>query len=257
MPPEHHPTDVDDPPASEVVEFGGEPPTTRRRFRPAGLGRSLATDRRVVPLAAALGAVALLASLVSEWQLTTVDPEVFGGEAGSHPIPTDVIDLGALGTGYLVGLFPLVAAVVLTMFGPPAGRRWVRLAGLSIGGTLLALLFATAASLGDQSRPVPEVYTLQFDENQVQFAYGRGLWCAAAGVLLAMVALYLADRRPVTAPATGAAAPAALQDEPPWTWRRPPAAREEPAADQPLELTVGPAKPFTLLGDGRDEPDRS
>jgi hypothetical protein len=257
MPPEHHPTDIGDPPAGGVVELGGDPPTTRRRFRPADLGRSLAADRRVVPLAAALGAVALLASLVSEWRLTTVDPEVFGGETGAHPIPTDVTDLGALGSGYLVGLFPLVAAVVLTIFGPPAGRRWVRLAGLSVGGTLLALLFATAASLGDQSRPVPGFYTLQFDANQVQFSYGRGLWCAAAGVLLAMVALYLADRRRVTAPAAGGAPPTAAVDESPWTWRRPPAPREEPAADQPLELTVGPAKPFTLQSDDRDEPDRS
>ena len=250
MPPEHHRTDVEDPTAGEVVEFGGDPPPARRSWYPAGLGRSLAADRRMVPLAAVLGAVALLASLVSEWQITTVDAEEFGG---AHPVRTDVIDLGTLGTAFLVGLFPLVVAVVLTMFGPPAARRWVRLTGLSIGGTLLGLLFATAASLGDQSRPAPELFTMQFDENQVQFGYGRGLWCAVVGVLLAMLALYLVDRRPRTADA----APTPAEDEPPWVWRRPPAAHPEPAADQPLELTVGPAKPFTLLGDDRDEPDRT
>ncbi|WP_433299387.1 hypothetical protein ACQP2F_46040 [Actinoplanes sp. CA-030573] len=255
MPPEHDPIDLGLPPAGEVVEFGGDEPAPRRRWNVSGVGRSLATDRRVVPLTAALAAVAGVASLISEWQVTTVDPEVFGNGAGARPIATDVTDLGALGTGYLVGMFPLVAAVVLTLFGPPAGRRWVRLIGLSVGGTMLALLFATAASLGDQSRPVPSLYTLQFDENQVQWSYGRGLWCAAAGVALAMVVLYLADRHRPAPPIARQSAPPPEEAE--WSWRRPPAPREEPPPDQPLELTVGPAKPFTSFGDDRDKPTRS
>jgi len=195
MPTEHRPIDLDlppaAPPADDVVEFGDDAPPSRRRWSTAGLGRALVTDRRVVPLTAALGAVALLASLISEWQITTVDSEMFGGEVGTHPIPTDITDLGALGAAYLVGLFPLVCAVVLSLFGPAAGRRWARLAGMSVAGTMLALLFATASSLGDQSRTISNLYTLQFDKDQVQFTYGRGLWCAVAGVSLAIVALYL------------------------------------------------------------------
>jgi len=264
MPPEHRPIDLDTPPASsppsapgEVVEFGGDAPVSRRRWQPSL--RALATDRRVVPLTALLGAVAVLASLISEWQVTTVDAEEFTGGIGPHPVHTGLVDLGALGTAYLIGLFPLVAAVVLTMFGPMAARRWARLGGFCAGGTLLAVLFATAASLGSESRVVPNLYRMQFDKDQVQIAYGRGLWCAAAGVVLAMLALYLADRHQPTVEATpsrpGAAPPVA--DEPVWGWRRPPAAREEAAPNQPLELTVAPAKPFTSLGDDRDRPGRS
>lgn len=267
MPPEYRPIDLDPPPAGaadtepaagEVLEFGADAPRSRRRWNTAGLGRALITDRRAVPLAAGLGAVAVLASLVSEWQVTTVDSQEFGGEVGAHPIPTDVIDLGAFGTAFLVGLFPLVFAVVLTMFGPAAGRRWARLGGLSVGGTLLGLLFATVTSLGGESRTLPTIAALQFDQSQVQVAYGRGVWCAVAGVLLAMAALYLADRhQPVVPSAPASAETPVVSDEPAWRWRRPPSPREEQPTEQPLELTVGPAKPFTSLGDDRDKPSRS
>src|SRR4051812_48285587 len=180
MPPEHRPIELDNPP-TPVVEFGGDAPVSRRRWPPSGYFRALATDRRVVPLTALLGAVAVLASLISEWQVTTVDSQEFTGSGGPHPGPTTLLDPGALGTPYLIGLFPLVAAVVFTLFGPAAGRRWARLAGLCAGGTLLALLFATTASLGSDSRVVPYLYRTQFNKDQVQIAYGRGLWCAAAG----------------------------------------------------------------------------
>jgi hypothetical protein len=216
-----------------VVEFGTEKaPARRRRWIPSGVGRSLAADRRVVPLTAALAAVAVLASLISEWQVTTVDAAQFGGgETGTRAVPTSITDVGSLGAGFLTGLFPLVVAVVLVLFGPPAARRWVRLVGLSVGGTLLGLLLATAAALGDESRVVPELYN---DPYQIEIGYGRGLWCAAAGVLLAMVALYLSDR---SLPAD-------------WARRRPAASEDQQPVDEPLELTVGPAKPFTSFGDG-------
>ncbi|GIF25008.1 hypothetical protein Ate02nite_77380 [Paractinoplanes tereljensis] len=207
-------------------------------------------------MAAALGAVALLASLVSEWQVTTVDAAVFGSEndVGDRLVPTDLTDLGAFGAAILVGLFPLVVSVVLTMFGPPAGRRWARLAGLSVGGTLLGLLFALAVSLGGQSRVVPYLYSMSMNPDQMQIGYGRGLWCAFAGVGFAVLALYLADRH---TPAPVADEPAA--EEPPavWSWRRPSGADEQVVPDAPLELTVGPAKPFTLLRDDRDKPSGS
>jgi hypothetical protein len=257
MPPENEPIDLGAPPAEAVIEFGDEPPPSRR-WSATGFGRSLATDHRAVPLTAALAAVVLLVSLISEWQITTVHAEVFGGAVGAHPIATDVTDLGALGTGYLVGLFPMVLAVVLTMFGPAVGRRWAKLGGMSVGGTLLALLFATITSLGGESRTLPDLYTAQLDQDQVQFAYGRGVWCAVAGVLLAMVAIYLADRHQPVMPSPPASVEApVVSDEPAWRWRRPPSPREEQPTEQPLELTVGPAKPFTSLRDDRDKPSRS
>jgi len=242
-----------------VVEFGGDAPVSRRRWQPSEVLRALATDRRAVPLTALLGALAVLVSLISEWQVTTVDAEEFTGGVGPHAVSTGLIDLGALGSAYLIGLFPLAAAVVLTMFGPAAGRRWARLGGLCAGGTLLAVLFATTASLGSESRVVPNLYRMQFDKNQVQIAYGRGLWCAAAGVVLVMLALYLADRHQPRVPAPPSAsggAPPEVADESAWGWRRPPAVREEADPDQPLELTVAPAKPFTSWGDDRDKPNR-
>ena len=255
MPPE---TRIDlDPPAEQqaVVELGDVPPEPRRRWSATGLGRSLVADRRLVPLAAALGALCLLVSLVSEWQVTSVDGTLYGSsEAGNQLLPADVTDLGALGGAYLVGLFPLVAAVVLTMFGPLAGRRHLRLAGLSVGGTLLGLLVALVASLGAESRIVTRIYTIQLDDNQPDISYGRGLWCAFAGVLFAMLALYLADRH--TAAVLGHVAE---DDEEAdavavWSWRRP-GADDDHGPDEPLDLTVAPAKPFdpaTRLPKGRE-----
>jgi len=241
MPPEHQLNDLDAP--APVVEFG---PAPRRRWSVTGFGHGLTTDRRGVPLAAGLGAVALLASLVSEWQNTTVAASIGGdGDVGNRVLSTGVTDLGALGSAYLIGLFPLIAAVVLTIFGPPGGRRYTRLAGLSVGGTLAGLLLALAGSLSDQSRVVTELYTLTFDGDQMQVAYGRGLWCAGAGLSFMLLALYLSGR--VTPGAEEE--PAAI-----WTWRRPPGPRDEPGPEEPLELTVGPTQPFRPRGDDRDKP---
>lgn len=249
--PESRPIDLTPPPES-VVEFGAAEDKPRRRWSTSGFGRNLAADQRLVPVAAALGAVALIVSLVSEWQVTTVDAALYGENGvGDRLLPTDVTDLGALGSAYLIGLFPLVAAVVLTMSGPPAGRRYVRLAGLSVGGTLLGVLFALAASLGDQSRVVPQIYLLQLDDDEFSIGYGRGLWCALAGVTLAVLALYVADKH---LPGEDPGEPDDDEEATAiWTWRRPPA--QEPAGDdQPLELTVAPAKPFTSRSEDRDKP---
>jgi hypothetical protein len=250
MPAEPPPIDLDTPPPQAVVEFGPEP-APRRRWSTAGLGRSLAADRRLVPVAAALGAVAVLASLVSEWQVTTIDATINGGgEVGQRLLPTDVTDLGAIGTGYLVGLFPLVVIVILTLFGPSAGRRHLRLAGLSVGGTMLALLVAATASLAGESRALPRIWVLQLNDDGIVNTYGRGLWCAFAGVLLALLALHLADRH---LPVGG---DDAAVDDPPavWTWRRGPGSEDERGRDEERELTVAPAQPFTTPPPDRDKP---
>jgi hypothetical protein len=172
MPPDQQPASSAPPPPEAVVEFGTEPEEpsrpSRRRWHPAGVAASLAADRRVVPLAAVLGGVALFASLVSEWQITSIDTTAFGGiQSGLQPIPTDLIDLGSWGAGYLAGLFVLAGATVLALFGPAPGRRYARLIGLSTGGMLLALLAALAPTLDDISRTLGYVIRYQLDAGRV------------------------------------------------------------------------------------------
>lgn len=261
MPPDQPPMVA---PPESVIDFGGSPdaperPASRRRPSLAEFGASLARDRRVVPLAAALGGVALFASMVSEWQTTTIDTTVFSNEDGRQPIPTDLIALGGWAAGYLVGVFALVATTVLVLFGPPAGRRYARLTGLSVGGVLLAMLVALGPSLDDVSRTLGYVIRYQVERDQITVAAGRGLWCAVVGVLAVMVALYLAGRH--TAPTSSSATTA--PDEPvageeASFWRRPPRAttdEDDRAPAAPFDLTVGPATPFTpLTDDDRDKP---
>lgn len=260
MPAPQQPIELGTAPATEsVVEFGAAP-ERRRRWSSTGFLHHLAADRRLVPIAASLAAVVVFASLVSEWQLTTVDRAAFGGDAGAVQFPTDPSDLGVLGTGYLVGVFLLVPTVVLTMFGPPAVRRHARLIGLSLGGTLLGLVLALVVTLGEQSRTFPAIYNLDGGEGDVQVTYGRGMWCALAGVLFALLALHMAGRH---LPPEGSTAEAESSSSAPievWSWRRPPLDAEEdadPVVAESLELTVSPAKPFTSLTDDRDKPSRS
>lgn len=239
-----------------VIEFGSQsgPDRSARRWSVAGFGRALADDHRAVPLSAALGGVAAFASMVSEWQVTAVDGAALGGgEIGRKLLPADLADLGSFGAGYLAGLFLLVAAIVLTLFGPVAGRRYARLAGLGVGGTLLGLMLALTSVLGDQSRIVSRLYALELNTSQLQVSYGRGLWCGLFTVVAALVALYLSGRH---APE---AADAAALDTPDadevavWSWRRPRTRDEEAVPDAPFDLTVTSTTPFTTRGDDRDK----
>jgi hypothetical protein len=239
--------------AEAVVQFGPEQDaeSDERRVRPGAHLAELAGDRRVTPLAAALGGVALFGSLVSEWQITNVDGALWGeGEVG-RPLATTVADLGGWGGGYLAGLLLLVPAVVLTMFGPATGRRYARLIALSVGGSLLGMLAAIGSNLGDTSRIIGQVTGLE--DNQVTIKLGRGIWCAAAGVALILLAMYLAGRHLGVAPSQQSQAPA---EEPPaaWSWRRPASDESgEGPPDAPFDLTVAPAKPFTASLDNRDK----
>jgi hypothetical protein len=258
MPPDQPPVVA---PPESVIEFGPSPdesgrPASRRRRSLADFGLGVARDRRVVPLAAVLGGVALFASLVSEWQVTTIDTVVFNSEDGRQPIPSDLFDLGGWSAGYVVGVFVLVTATVLVLFGPPAGRRYARLAGLSVGGVLLAVLAALGPTLNDVSRTLGYVIRYQVQRSQYEVTDGRGLWCAVVGVLAVMVALYLAGRHTAPVVVSATDVPAEPLDEASF-WRRPHAATvddEDRPPDAPFDLTVGPTTPFTSLNDDRDKP---
>lgn len=250
------------PPPEHVVEFGTDPDEPRpphRRWNATEFATGLAADRRAVPLAAAVGTVALFASLMSEWQITVMDTTAFGeNRGGNRPLPAGIGELGAFGGGYLAGLFVLAGAMVLVLFGPRAGRPYARLLGLATGGVLLALLAALAGTLDDLSRAVDPVFTLDFDENELRLSYGRGLWCAFFGVAAVLLALHLAGRHlgtPVAVePAQEQAAPPAAAPVV-WSWRRPRAeGDDEQPPDAPLDLTVSSATPFTSLSDDRDKP---
>jgi hypothetical protein len=249
------PLEIDMTPPDEVVEFGAPAEPRRSRWNTTGLGRDLLADRRTVPLMAAVAALAGLVSVLSEWQVTALDPGSLGSiDVGERVLPSSLDDLGALGIGYVLGLFLVVPAVVLTLFGPPGGRRYARLAGLSVAGTQLGLLIAIASALSSQSYVIDPIYRIALEDNEPTLSYGRGLWCAFAAVLLALAALYLAARHWTAAPGTDEPSPVEeIEPDPVWSWRRPTGESDRPA-DQALDLTVGPSQPFTSLSDDRDRP---
>ena len=256
--PQQQPLEIDVTPPEAVVEFGPSRESRRPRWHPSGFGRDLVTDRRAVPLAAALAGLAAFVSVLSEWQITTLDASALGVEAGERILPSGIDDLGALGIGYVLSLFLVIPTVVLTLFGPPAGRRYARLAGLSIVGTQFGLLLAVAGALGSESYIIDPVYRVALDDNATTLAYGRGLWCAFAAVLLGLAALVLSGRHlPPAATASAARPPMQADDAEPdavWSWRRPPAVEGDPEEDEPLDLTVSPSQPFTRYSD--DDSDR-
>jgi hypothetical protein len=249
---------------ASVVQWGGD---TRgdRRNAVSQLLAGLVGDRRLVGLAAGLGAVALFASLISEWQITAVDGPTLGSEqVGAPLLPAGVGDLGAWGGGYLAGLFVLVASLVLLLAGPPGGRVYARLVGLSTGGVLLALLLALMSHLHDDSRALGSFFSAQLEDDKYAITYGRGGYCAVAGVAAVSLAMFLAGRHlpTMTYPAPGAAPAGAAQagavpdgaeQVVDWPWRRPAGDVDDESPDVPFELTVGPTTPFTTLSDDRPE----
>ena len=260
MPSQPPPAEIDVTPSEVVVEFGSEPdpvPSRKRRWDLSGTGRDLLADRRTVPLTAGLAALAALVSALSEWQVTTLEPNSLGVESAARVLSAGLDDLGALGIGYVLGLFLLVPVVVLTLFGPPATRLTFRLTGLSIAGTMFGILVAVAARTTSESYVIDPVYRVAFDQSETSLSYGRGVWCAFIAVILAAGALYLAGRH-LTAdlvPA-GDAPGAAMPDADPaavWSWRRP-SRSDEDLDGEPLDLTVTPSQPFTSLQDDRDRP---
>jgi hypothetical protein len=229
--------------SESVIEFGAPEPGSEagEKSRRLTYLRDLGSDHRVPMLVAGVGAVAAFASLISEWQTTTVRNVAFadGGPGQAETFTTNLIDLGGLGAAYLGGLFLIVTAVVLTLFGPQAGRRYARLTGLSVAGVQLALMLAAVQMLGDRSLLISEFLSVQLSEDPPEVAYGRGIWCALAGVAAALAALWISENRfrPRSAERT---------PEP-----------EDPEDQSPLDLTITPAAPFASVTAERDQPHRA
>lgn len=254
MPADQHP------PAEAVVEFGAPEPAPdarRRRWGASEILAGLGSDRRTVPLAATVGAVALFASLISEWQVTELESsELEQSLGGNRPVPSGIADLGALGTGYLVGLFVLAVAMVLMLFGPPAGRRYARLIGLTAAGVQVALLAGLGHALGEDTRSPLGIFAASLPEEQVHLTYGRGIWCGLVGVAAVTLALGLAGRHLSAAPAEFADGVGEQAPAPPevWSWRRPRTAPEDTPPDAPIDLTVTSSTPFASRSEDRDGP---
>ncbi len=247
-----------------VVEFGpaSGPPAQPVAGRPAisRLLTGVRLDNRAVPALAGLGAVAVFVSLISPWQLATLDPAYADRFGLPQEVSAGLTDLGSWGTGYLLAGFALAGCVALILFGAPEVRRHARLAGLGVGGALFAMVVALAVELSQRS----VLFSVYYENGQgAALSYRTGLYLAFVGVAALTVSLYLAGRLPAPATATAsqpssaraaasAAAPVAAgagNDEAQagslWRWRR----NRRAEADQdepppPPDLTVSPAAPF-------------
>ncbi|MEJ3742408.1 hypothetical protein WEI85_03815 [Actinomycetes bacterium KLBMP 9797] len=260
----------------EVVEFGATERLSRRVLLVRALG-SARHKRLVAPVAAALGALALFGSLVSDWQVLTVteiDGAGIAPEATLPRVASGLHDLAGWTAGYLVGVLALVGCVGLVLFGAPAIRAHARVLGLTTAGVLTGLLIAIASYLGESSPVLQQAGPFGFDPDDLRYdlTYERGMTFAFLGIGALAAALYLAGSltpaartassapHATAAPADGAAADGAVgeaAEEEDWPWRRPGAKRtEEPesALPEPIDLTVTPTAPFVPLGDG-SQPD--
>lgn len=228
--------------STAVVEFGAE--EAEKESRRAALARFLhgaRLDDRAVPAIAGLGAVAVFVSFVTEWQATSMDVPQGEFDFGlAQDIGAGLGDLGSWGAGYLMGVFAVVAASTLAVFGAPAVRRHARLAGLGIAGTLIALLIAITAQLGRDSLIIPGYYIAR---EEPATSYRSGLYLAFAGVAALGVALYLVGRLPAhrSGEAEETTEEQPQEATPDDYWRR----NGEPAP--PADLTVQPAAPFVQL----------
>jgi hypothetical protein len=247
--------------ADAVVEFGDKPETGRPAPAWAGVAdaprralNALRRDHRVVPVIAALAAVAGVASLLGEWQVATLR----NSESPVAPtlrVTAGVAALGGFGTAYLVGMLALTACVSLALFGSAAIRVHARVVGLGLAGGVGAVLFATVAQIDQLGTPFNGYLQWGFSAPP-EASTGRGVEAAFAAVGLATLALFLATRMPLR---TGAAAgtprtpeaadprPAASHDG----WRRPRGEPDRAEAAEPSDLTVGPATPFAHVPDDR------
>ncbi|HEX5540910.1 MAG TPA: hypothetical protein VFX60_05010 [Micromonospora sp.] len=219
----------------------------------------LRRQRWVVPGMALLGAVALFASLVAEWQITRWGPRsafrITPDETGE--VGVGIAWVNGWSAPYLMGLFAVASCLALVLFGPRPAREYLRIAGIAVCGLLLAVLVAITIDLKRSTALFGGMYSAPIHEH-LEVSHGPGLVAAFAGVVCVALALLLAGR-PAPAPASGSSRPepaaadreaATAEDD--WSWRRPGRVSAELPEHQPFDLAVGPTAPFVPL----DEEDR-
>lgn len=180
--------------APAVVEWG-DADADAGPYRPAA--DRPRRDRPVVLVVAGVGALALFASLLSEWQSTTVRAGLFGPpdaqNADSRVLLSSVGDLDAWGGGFLAGLVTLVGATAVLLFGPPAAAHLTRVLSLSSAGVLLALLTGLAVDLGQRSMALGNLAHVG-ELAGYKLDLGRGVICAFIGVAALAIAAWLSRR---------------------------------------------------------------
>lgn len=242
--------------AEPAVVDWGDPDGAASPSRFGGGLAALRRDRRIPLTAAALAAVALVASLIGEWQLTTVTQNPSTADVGGESVQrfsAGVGGVGTWGTAYVLGIFLIVAGTAVVLFGPAAGRVQVRLAALGGCGTLVAVLAAAWGELGRRSAIFNGVFYGGGDDGPL-FAveHGRGISAALVGTLLFAATLLLAgNAAPAGGPAAAEEAPSEEEDPGRWPPRR--SGSEDERPDGPIDLTVTPVTPFATPPDRRTQ----
>jgi hypothetical protein len=262
--------------APTVVEWGSDP-----RFRRVAEGTQHAEprrnawsrlmigprlDNRVVPVIAGIGGIAIFASFIGEWQITMTPGDNSTGSV-SQRITVGLGGIDGWNTGYLMGVFAVVACSALALFGAPPVRHYARLVGLAMVGALGAMLVAATVELGRSSVVYSYLRSPNIEELQSNVEYGRGLYMAFIGAGALALALYLTGRlapppagdQAGTSDAVGRSAqrdpqpPSGVPGTPSYAddaddgrarWWRRGGAPKPSGPPSPADLTVGPALPF-------------
>jgi hypothetical protein len=214
--PPQHPPSSPEPPDPAVVEWG-----TERR----GVLDRLAgwQHPRLSWALAGLGGVALLGSIIGEWQ---VIESPFGEEDPTESLTMGIGNTLVWGAFWLVGGLLLAVCGVVALAGQPSLRPYARTVGLAVALVELGILIAGTVNLSRES-----IFASPIDQQDL--AVGRGVYAAFASVVLIGAALYLA--RTVE-------------------WRVPAVVAEPALGGEPEDLVVGPAEP--LVHPAEDHPHR-
>lgn len=240
-----------------VVEWGDRERGGDEKNRLSGWARLPATvlrDRRLIPLVAGLAALAIFASLVSEWQVTRVQLE---DSSLTQQMSVGVAWLDGWSAAYLVGVFAVTSCLALVLFGPHTAREHLRVTGLAISAAVLAVLVAITVDLGRNSAALNGLFLFGPPGERYELSYGPGLLVAFLGVAGYALALHLAGQHSAgrrhspaagTNRATGPGSPVVNDDPLDWPWRRPHPSREpESDPSAPIDLSVQPVNPFVHL----------
>ncbi|GAB3148890.1 hypothetical protein GCM10027290_34320 [Micromonospora sonneratiae] len=246
-----------------VIEWGNGTPSSPGRT--PRLLTGFLQDRRLAPVVAGLGAVAVFASLVGEWTITTLPDRDSTRVQPTVDVTAGVSEIGSFGIGYLVGVLGLVSVLSLVLFGSsPTVRHNARVVGLAVSVGLLAILTAATYAL---DADVEQRLTLA-PGDRLSVVYGRGLVMAFVGTAALGLALYLVgltarlpyDRDPHPDDQDHADSEAGDDghragdeggdrgDGGGWPWQRRRSAEPDVVAEvqaaTPDDLTVSPAVPF-------------